>query len=205
MRFPPVPLSPSASPSCSSFLIVQPWSLTEVPGAPLPPSPYRSRPYRRGEVSCTILPSAHLDDLKPIAIDPHRHIHQSLGSPALAPRIRRVSISGTRSNHFTVPLTLSPTPFRGSRPETPPPPPGPRAPFFPSGELGFAHALRASRTTSPSDPSPHGSSFQAALGLFDCTHSHPGTPFSLPAILCTPLSFPSSKSFLPAVFLALPL
>ena len=39
MQFSPVSLSPSASPSCSSCSIVQPWSPTDVPGAPMPPSP----------------------------------------------------------------------------------------------------------------------------------------------------------------------
>ena len=130
MHFSLVKLSPSASPPCFSFSIVQPWSLTDVPGAPLPLSlSSLFTANSPGQVPCTILPSAHLDELQPITIDPRCHIHQSLGSPALAPRIRRVSISGTRSNHFTVQLTLFPTPLRGSLSETPPRP-GPRAPSF---------------------------------------------------------------------------
>ena len=132
MHFSPVPLSPSASPSCSSFSIVQPWSLTNVPGAPLPPSPSGLLIANSTGEGRSVLPSAHLDDLQPIAIDPRRHIHQSLGSPTLALRIRRVFISGTRSNHFTVQLTLSPTPFCGSLP------PGPRVPFSPSSRRAFS-------------------------------------------------------------------
>jgi len=121
---------------------------------------YRSQhPFRGRRVSHVILSPAQLYDLRPITIDPRSQIHQSLGSPVLAPRIRRVSFSGNRSNQVTVQLSLSlPGTPPASGPIFPPLPVESSPPPLPSITLRHAHALRTSRAASPPDPPPHGGS-----------------------------------------------
>ena len=84
---------------------------------------YRSRrPSRGRQVSRIILPSAHLGDLQPFTIDPLCQIHQSLGSPVLAPRTRRVSIFGPTQVPTSLPFSspfLQPT-FADLSPGLPP-------------------------------------------------------------------------------------
>ena len=137
MHFLPVPLSPSASPSCFSCLIVQPWSLTDVPGAPMPPSP--------SGLFAAIGPDVpHVDGMSPsfsspplILMDsnvsPSIHAARSI-SPSDLPPLRNASASspphllsypicplsppGSRSSSSGVPLSLRP-PLRSSR-QSPP-------------------------------------------------------------------------------------
>jgi hypothetical protein len=118
MHSSPVQLLLSASlPYLFCSTVHSSWSLTSVPDTiNVTSSSIRLlHRYRSGrQVSRIILPSAHLGDLQPFTIDPLCQIHQSLGSPVLAPRTRRVSIFGPSSDQFTVQLTLSPT-NRGRR------------------------------------------------------------------------------------------
>ena len=139
MHFLPVPLSPSASPSCFSCLIVQPWSLTDVPGAPMPPSP--------SGLFAAIGPDVpHVDGMSPsfsspplILMDsnvsPSIHAARSI-SPSDLPPLSNASASspphplsypicplsppGSRSSSSGVPLSLRP-PLRSSR-QSPSPP-----------------------------------------------------------------------------------
>ena len=172
MHSSPAPLSPPAFPSCSSCSIAPAWSLTGVPNTPTllhPPlglSAAIGPNISPGEGMSPTLsyPPGQLHDFRPITIDPSSQIHQSLGSPILAPRIRRVSLSGNRSNPVTVQLSLSlpGTPF-APIPIFPPLPVESSPPPLPYTALRYAHALRASRTASPPDPSPHGGTLPSSF------------------------------------------
>jgi hypothetical protein len=118
---------------------------------------WSQHPFRGRHASHVILSPAHLYDLRPITIDSRSPIHQSLGSPVLAPRIRRVSFSGNKSNPFTVQhsLSLPGTPLVPGL-IFPPLPVESSTPPLPSTALRHAHALRTSRAASPPVPSTHG-------------------------------------------------